>query len=37
MVKQLVVEVVSYELGVTQPKFFDNQLLTRNYFLLAKN
>jgi hypothetical protein len=37
MVKQLVVEVISYELGVIKPKLFDSQLLARNYFLLAKN
>ncbi|WP_277926121.1 MULTISPECIES: hypothetical protein [Nostoc] len=36
MVKQLVVEVFSYELGVIKAKLFDSQLLARNYFLLAK-
>lgn len=33
MVKQLVVEVFSYELGVIQAKLFSSQLLTHNYFL----
>jgi hypothetical protein len=32
MVKQLVVEDFSYELGVVKPKLFSSKLFTHNYF-----
>ncbi|BBD64693.1 hypothetical protein NIES4072_16430 [Nostoc commune NIES-4072] len=34
MVKQLVVEVFSYELVALKPKLFSSQVLTHNYFLV---